>query len=68
MSPAATRQLTERQRRYLDHIEYLMLEGATGEVCIKLHEGGVRDYRESRSREPDDLLKPLDLTVSRGRV
>lgn len=47
--------LSEGALRYLCRIADQMREGATGEIVILLHEGGVRDYRESRSIRATDL-------------
>jgi hypothetical protein len=47
--------LSEGQLRYLSRIAHLMAEGSSGEVVIVLHQGGVRDYTESRKLATVDL-------------
>lgn len=53
-------EFTESQLRYLRRIASLMTKGETGEIVVKLRQGGVIDYRESRT------LKPVDLDESDG--
>jgi hypothetical protein len=50
--------LSEPCRRVLARIAAQMRDGATGEVVIRLHEGGVRDYRESRTYRPGQMDTP----------
>lgn len=47
--------LSEAQLRYLRRVADQMMECACTEITIKLQDGGVRDYRESRGLKPTDL-------------
>jgi hypothetical protein len=47
--------LPEASKRYLRRIATLMLERASCDIDVKLQDGGVRDYRESRGLRPADL-------------
>jgi hypothetical protein len=51
----STYELSEGALRYLCRIAEQMRQGATGEIVIVLHEGGVRDFRESRSVRANEL-------------
>jgi hypothetical protein len=53
--PADYDALPEASKRYLRRIADQMLERASADITIKLQDGGVRDYRESRGLRPTDL-------------
>ena len=53
------RTLSESSLRYLCYIYRQMERGANGEITLVLHEGGVRDCRESLSIRARDL-EPSD--------
>lgn len=57
--------LTESQLRYLKRLAGLMLAGETGEVVVRLRQGGVIDFRESRSVSPVDLESADDELAAR---
>ena len=53
--------LSEQQLRTLGAIAVLMRKGATVKIEIDLHEGGIRNYTESRRLTAADMLATDDL-------
>ena len=59
------RNLSEQCLRVLGNIAVMMRAGATVKIEIDLHEGGIRNYTESRRLSASDMVATdnLDSTI-----